>query len=136
MTLTRNPSASRHIMFSGENVLRAPTSEQMADWDELFREALLTSREELRFTTNLEAFLTVVSLLILGRQTWNGKGGALFSASGSQSAFSFGVSEGGLGTLQMGPGTEVVSALVHRKTCSGHWSPLCLPTGQARSTKR
>lgn len=32
--------------------------------------------------------------------------GTFFSASDSQSAFSVGVSEGGVGTLQMGPGTK------------------------------
>lgn len=62
--------------------------------------------------------------------------GTLFSASDSQSAFSVGVSQGGVGTLQMGPGAEVVSVLVHWKTCSGHWSHVSLPTGQARTAER
>lgn len=43
-------------MILGENVLRPLTSEQMADWDELFGEAILTSREEFGFQTNPEEF--------------------------------------------------------------------------------
>lgn len=43
-------------MILGENVLRPLTSEQMADWDELFGEAILTSREEFWFKTNPEEF--------------------------------------------------------------------------------
>lgn len=43
-------------MLLEENMVRAPTSEQMADEDELIREAVLTSREGLGLRTNPEAF--------------------------------------------------------------------------------
>lgn len=64
-------------MLLGENTLRGRTSEQMADCDELFRQAILTSREELRFKTNPETLLTVVSLLIPGKMDLGQQSGHL-----------------------------------------------------------
>lgn len=135
MLPAQGPSASRHIVLWGKGrTYSGSPSEQMAAWGQLFREAVLTPREELRVQTDPRAFHPSRFLCwFLGNRAgvtrWR-----LCSVLPSLllvCCCHFMVSEGGAGLGSTDPGAE---HLVHPRACPA-LAPLRPLAGPARTAR-